>query len=196
MNLTDRLAVNGRLSFSYMPEDAQGRILYLTVERTAVDDLLYVGKVSVWLPASSGLLRQLITVMVMLVRVRVIILMMVTVGLLMITVMTPMTVFSGMVMVMIMTGIGLTVTLMSWHVSSVRLLFIKVITTLFRQDCNLCARDTVPLVSGDLKIPSLQFQFFQSFNQDIAVNAQVEHRPEVHVTAYSRKTVIYCNPHH
>jgi len=161
-----------------MSEDAHGRLLYLTVERTAVDDLFYVGKVSVGLPASSCLLRQPVTVMMLMLvaagvlPVTVKILMMMAVSVMMVTVIRAKTLSSGMIMDMIM------------------------IIVVFRHHGDLRAGNAVPLVSGDIKMPSLQFQFIQSLNQDIAVNAQVEHRPEVHVTAYSRKTVIYCYFHH
>ncbi len=56
--------------------------------------------------------------------------------------------------------------------------------------------DAMPLVGGDLKMPPFQLQFVQPVNERLAVNTQVEHRPQIHVATYSRKAVIKCYPHH
>jgi hypothetical protein len=53
---------------------------------------------------------------------------------------------------------------------------------LIGKDRNPGARNTVPLVAGDIEPPTPDIQFLQSGDQGVTADAQVYHGPEVHVT--------------
>jgi hypothetical protein len=107
-------------------------------------------------------------------------------------------------MPMLMTVMVLMVAVITVRATSVRLIRMTVIMAMVMMMLMIILRhygypgtcDTVPLVGGDLKMPPFQLQFVQPVDKGFAVNSQVEHRPQVHVAAYSRKTVIIGYPHH
>jgi hypothetical protein len=85
----------------------------------------------------------------------------------------------------------MTVAVVSFMFMTVAVLVIMDLTFAFL--CHHCypgARYPVPLITGDVQPPSLYIQFLQTVDQSITADTQVDHRSQVHVTAYTRKTVI------
>jgi hypothetical protein len=55
----------------------------------------------------------------------------------------------------------------------------------FNDHCHPGACDTVPLITGDIELPSADIKLFQAVDKGITADTQIEHGAEVHITAYS-----------
>jgi hypothetical protein len=155
--------------------------------------------------ATAAMLMIIITVEMMLMVVTAAILMIIiTVEMVLKVVTVMMLKVVTVMMLMVVTVMVLKVTVMMVRTTSLRLICMTLIRAMVMMMYMiiLCHNgypgtcDAMPLVGGDLNMPPFQLQFVQPVNERLAVNTQVEHRPQIHVATYSRKAVIKCYPHH
>jgi hypothetical protein len=95
------------------------------------------------------------------------------------------------VMIMVVVVVVLMIVPVAVPVSVIMVVYVAVPVVMSgKPDCYFCSGYTVSLIPFNQQFPPGEIQFLQFPDKKVLVNSQVNHCSEVHISAYSRETII------